>query len=115
MLKLIAAKALVNKARSDGHSPLHGASYTGHLDIVKFLIANSGNFLYKNKKGETPIDIAKTNKIKKLMINHPWNRIRPLLLTSPHPDHKTNKQHQLKPLGLIITARSTSTSTSKLT
>ena len=52
----------------------------------------------------TPLDVAKTYAIKQLIINHPWYRRRSLLVTRPHADHETNKEHQLSSLGEIITA-----------
>ena len=57
-----------------------------------------------NNEGKTPLDVASTNEIRQCIINHPWYRRRPLLLTRPHVDHETNKKHKLKPLGDIITA-----------
>ena len=103
---LIASGGLVNKADNEGETPLHIASQNGDLEIVKALIANKANFLYKNNDGETPLDvaIAKTNEIKQYIMNHPWYRRRSLLVTRPHADHETNKEHQLSPLGEIITA-----------
>ena len=68
------------------------------------LIANKANFFYSNNEGKTPLDVATTNAIRQCIINHPWYRRRPLLLTRPHVDHETNKKHKLKPLGEIITA-----------
>ena len=58
----------------------------------------------KNKNGKTPLDVAKAHEIKQYIINHPWYRRRQLLLTRPHDDHETNKEHKLKPLSEIITA-----------
>jgi ankyrin repeat protein len=36
---LLAAEAEVNKANSDGETPLHRASFNGHLEVVKTLLA----------------------------------------------------------------------------
>ena len=74
------------------------------FETVKVLIANNANFLYKNKNSKTPLDIAKTDKIKQYVINHPWYRRRSLLVTRPYDDYETNKEHQLSSLGHIITA-----------
>ena len=101
---LIDAVALVDKANKHDKTPLHIASYEGHFEIVKVLIANKANFFYMNNEGKTPLDVASTNAIRQCIMNHPWYRRRPLLLTRPHVDHETNKKHKLKPLGDIITA-----------
>ena len=58
----------------------------------------------------TPLDIAETYEIKLFIMNHPWYRRQPLIVTRPHSDHETNKEHKLKPLGEIITATKGSTS-----
>ena len=101
---LIASGALLDKADNGGWTPLYIASYNGDLEIVKMLLANKANFFYMNNEGKTPLDVAKTNAIRECIMNHPWYRRRPLLLTRPHVDHETNKKHKLKPLGDIITA-----------
>ena len=101
---LIASGGDVNKADNEGKIPLFNASKYGHLEIVKVLIANKANFLCKNNDGETPLDVAKTDEIKQFIMNHPWYRRRSLLVTRPYDDHDTNKEHQLTPLGEIITS-----------
>ena len=101
---LIASGALLDKADNNGETPLWTAIHNGELEIVKVLIANKANFFYMNNEGKTPLDVASTNAIRQCIMNHPWYRRRPLLLTRPHDDHETNKKHKLKPLGDIITA-----------
>ena len=101
---LTASGALLDIAANNGETPLYRASDEGHLEIVMLLIANKANFFYINNEGKTPLDVASTNAIRQCIINHPWYRRRPLLLTRPHVDHETNKKHKLKPLGDIITA-----------
>ena len=101
---LLEAGALINEENEQCNTPLHFASQKGRLGIVKVLIANKANFLYKNYYGKTPLDVAKTDAIKQYIMNHPWYRSRSLLVTRPHADHETNKEHKLKPLGEIITA-----------
>ena len=106
---LIAAGGDVNQANKNGDIPLHIIGSFYRLDVVKLevakvLIAKKSNFLYKNNNGFTPLDVAKTCEIKKYIMNHPWYRRRSLLVTRPHSDHETNKEHKLKPLGEIITA-----------
>ena len=58
-----------------------------------------------NNKGKTPLDVASTNEIRECIMNHPWYRRRPLLLTRPHDDHETNEEHDVTSLGAIITAK----------
>ncbi len=56
-----------------------------------------------NNKGKTPLDVASTNEIRECIMNHPWYRRRPLLLTRPHDDHETNKEYCVTSLGDILT------------
>ena len=102
---LIASGALLDKANNNGWTPLYSASWNGQLEIVKVLIANKANFFYMNNEGKTPLDVARTNAIRQCIINHPWYRRRPLLLTRPHDDHETNEEHDVTSLGAIITAK----------
>ena len=102
---LIASGALLDKADNNGFTPLHRASKNCELEIVKVLIAHKANFLYMNNEGKTPLDIARTNEIRECIMNHPWYRRRPLLLTRPHDDHETNEEHDVTSLGAIITAK----------
>ena len=101
---LIASGGLVNQADNDGWTPLYIACCDGHLEIVKVLIANKANFFYMNNRGKTPLDVASTNEIRQCIMNHPWYRRRPLLLTRPHVDHEINKEHHSTSLGDIIIA-----------
>ena len=103
---LIESGALLDKANNKyGETSLYRASAIGHLEIVKVLIANKANFFYMNNKGKTPLDVARTNEIRQCIMNHPWYRRRPLLLTRPHDDHETNEEHDVTSLGAIITAK----------
>ena len=95
----------MNKCDNDGSTPLSIASLEGHLEIVKVLIANKSNFFYMNNKGKTPLDVARKKGIRQCIMNHPWYRRRPLLLTRPHDDHETNEEHDVTSLGAIITAK----------
>ena len=102
---LIDAGAILVKANKIGRTPLYIASINGQLEIVKVLIANKANFFYTNNEGKTPLDVAEINEIRECIINHPWYRRRPLLLTRPHDDHETNEEHDVTSLGAIITAK----------
>ena len=102
---LTASGALLDIADNNGRTPLYRASCNGKLEIVKVLIASKANFFYMNNAGMTPLNAAKTNEIRQCIMNHPWYRRRPLLLTRPHDDHETNKEHDVTSLGAIITAK----------
>ena len=110
---LTASGALLDKADNGGWTPLSIASYNGHLEIVKMLLANKANFFYMNNEGKTPLDVASTNEIRECIMNHPWYRRRPLLLTRPHDDHETNEEHDVTSLGAIITAKGIADSSSE--
>ena len=89
------------------HTPLHDASNMGHFKIVKALILAKADVRIKNGKGKLPHELARTDEIREFIWqHHPWYRRKPLILTRPHPDHETNKEHQLSSLGHIITATS---------
>ena len=110
---LISSGALMNQADNNGLTPLNVASQLGHLEVVKVLITNKADFLYKNKNGQTPLDVAKTDEIKQYIMKHPWYRRRSLLVARAYADHDTNKEHQLTPLGEIITSTKSNDSSSQ--
>ncbi len=51
-------------------TPLHDACQNGSLDIVKLLLAAGASTEIRDSKGKTPLDLAKTDEIKKLIIAH---------------------------------------------
>ncbi len=58
-----------------------------------------------NNIGKLSHEVAKTDEIREFIWqHHPWYRRKPLVLTRPHSDHETNKEHKLTALGNIITA-----------
>ena len=78
-----------------------------HLQIVKILISNRSNFSYKNNDGKIPLDLATTDDSKQFILKEfRWYSRRPLILTRPHSDHEIKREHELKPLGHIVTATS---------
>ena len=68
------------------------------------MIANKANFLYTNNNDTTSLDAAATDDIKQFIMKHPGYRRRPIIVTRPHSDHETNKNHQLTSSGEIMTA-----------
>ena len=102
---LISSGVLINEANNGGWTPLHIASQKGHLVIAKVLIVHGANYDHKNKYGQTPVDVANNNETKSFILKEiRWSRRRSLILTRPYDDHETNREHQLTPLGNIITA-----------
>ena len=107
---LISAGAEVNKTDNYGGTPLHWASGLGRFEVVKALILAKADVRIKNKYGELPHEVAKTDEIREFIWQHHlWYRRKPLILTRPHPDLETNKEHELTALGNIMTATSDST------
>lgn len=59
--QLLAMKLNVNFIQ-DGTSPLHLAAAKGYPEIVRLLLGNGAVFHMKNAEGQTPLDIALTQK-----------------------------------------------------
>ncbi|WP_353286446.1 ankyrin repeat domain-containing protein [Wolbachia endosymbiont (group A) of Crataerina pallida] len=51
--------ASINEADENGETPLHLASWDGHLGILQHLINNGANIGTKDSSGKTPLDIAR--------------------------------------------------------
>ncbi|WP_264686029.1 MULTISPECIES: ankyrin repeat domain-containing protein [unclassified Wolbachia] len=51
--------ASINEADKNGETPLHLASWGGHLDTLQHLINNGANISTKDSSGNTPLDIAR--------------------------------------------------------
>lgn len=62
-LEIIMAEYGVNFRDRKGNMPLHYAAERGHLDMVKFLVAQGADVNSVNGNNETPLDLA--NKFKK--------------------------------------------------
>ena len=45
-----------NLEGNDGSTPMHGAAFMGHLEVVQELIAAGGSPFHQNNRQETPID-----------------------------------------------------------
>jgi hypothetical protein len=45
------------------------------VDVINTLLKAGGDPFLKNKEGQTPLDVAKTDKIRQMMLDSPyWNR-----------------------------------------
>ncbi|PVD29254.1 hypothetical protein C0Q70_11851 [Pomacea canaliculata] len=51
-------RQIVNFSDQHGNSPLHIASQQGHLDVVKYLLANNADIDAKNEEEQTPLHLA---------------------------------------------------------
>ena len=65
----------VNQIEPNGSTALHVASYRGHEKIVELLLEKGASYSTKNKYNNTPLDEAKTEKIKE-MIHRNMNKSR---------------------------------------
>ena len=65
---LLSYGANVNKVDYDGSSPLHCAAESGHDTVVTILIKMGADVNQVDHDGDRPIDVAKTQKIKDMLI-----------------------------------------------
>ncbi|MDP6307246.1 MAG: ankyrin repeat domain-containing protein, partial [Verrucomicrobiota bacterium] len=63
---LIAKGAVVNTKNKNGGTPLHNATWKGHMEIVELLIANGADPNAKDIEGETPLNWVEEGKHKEL-------------------------------------------------
>ncbi|WP_353272741.1 ankyrin repeat domain-containing protein [Wolbachia endosymbiont (group A) of Urophora cardui] len=59
-IDLISKGANVNDTDTQGHTPLHWASWSSHLDVVEYLIVKGANINAKCNADGTPLDIARS-------------------------------------------------------
>lgn len=65
---LISKEAYVNVFDKKRNTPLHKAALRGQKAMVKFLIENGADIKFANEAGEKPVDIAKTEEIKQILL-----------------------------------------------
>ena len=65
---LLSNEADINKVDNDGFSPLHYAAENGHEAVVASLIEKGADVNQVDHDGDRPIDVAKTQKIKDMLI-----------------------------------------------
>ena len=61
---LIQAGGDVNEQDGNGFTPLHWASYHGHVEVITALLAAGADKSLKNSFGRTPHDVAKNQDCK---------------------------------------------------
>lgn len=61
------AKSFVNQKYKNDQTFLHYAFYTRNLDLILLLLANGAKLNKQNKRGNTPIDIAKIHEERNLL------------------------------------------------
>eukprot|EP01089_Gocevia_fonbrunei_P000933 TRINITY_DN10904_c0_g1_i3.p1 TRINITY_DN10904_c0_g1~~TRINITY_DN10904_c0_g1_i3.p1 ORF type:complete len:272 (-),score=85.43 TRINITY_DN10904_c0_g1_i3:21-836(-) len=66
---LLEYEADVNDLTSKQWTPLHYASYNGHLEVVKFLVSKGCDPLVKNSDGKLAAEVAKIPAIQELLTN----------------------------------------------
>ncbi|CAF1471209.1 unnamed protein product [Adineta ricciae] len=59
----------INQIEPNGSTALHVASYRGHEEIVDLLLENGASHMITNRYQNTPLDEAKTERIRKLFHN----------------------------------------------
>jgi ankyrin repeat protein len=60
----------INDKIQYGETPLHRAAHNGHREIVKFLLDHGADTTLTNRDGETALDLAESDGIKKLFPDH---------------------------------------------
>ena len=65
---LLDGGASIKMANSDGSSPLHNAAESGHDAVVAILIKRGADVNQVDHDGDRPIDVAKTQKVKDILI-----------------------------------------------
>ncbi len=68
--------ANVNKAGSDGFTPLHIAAQFGFDEIVKLLLEKGADITIKTSDGKTALDLTTSDKIKQLLVSKAGGRRR---------------------------------------
>ncbi len=56
-----------NAKTESSWTALHGAAHSGHKGAVELLIKKGAKVNVKNNEGETPLDVAKTKEIEKIL------------------------------------------------
>mmetsp|Transcript_32950 Transcript_32950/g.54407 ORF Transcript_32950/g.54407 Transcript_32950/m.54407 type:complete len:180 (-) Transcript_32950:420-959(-) len=58
----------LNTANRDGDAPLHYAAFWGRLQAAKILLEAGAHFEQKNKRGNTPIDDARSERHEEVLL-----------------------------------------------
>jgi hypothetical protein len=67
---LLSNGAIINQVTKSGYSALALSAYSGQEDVVDFLIESGADINQADNDGDKPIDVAKTQKIKDMLVAH---------------------------------------------
>ena len=67
---LLKSGAIVNQTTYGGMSPVFMAALNGHEEVVAVLLDNEADIEIRNDDGQKPIDVAKNQKTKDILIAH---------------------------------------------
>ena len=95
----------VDVTENNGYTSLMVACLHDHKDVATTLMNAKANFFLQKNQGTTTLDIALTDEIKQIIINHPWYRRRRLIVMHPHTDHISNEKYCMTAPGRLITAK----------
>jgi len=78
VLKAMHAKGgNLDQQNEDGNFPIHLAAWKGHVETVKVLVSFDGVQMLSNKNnaGKTPLDMAQSDEMRKLLKQLNWQRV----------------------------------------
>ena len=94
----------VDVTENNGYTSLMVACLHDHKDVATTLMNAKANFFLQKNQGKTTLDIALTDEIKQIIINHPWYRRRRLIVMRPPADHISNERYRMTVLSGLVTA-----------
>mmetsp|Transcript_7740 Transcript_7740/g.19005 ORF Transcript_7740/g.19005 Transcript_7740/m.19005 type:complete len:125 (-) Transcript_7740:915-1289(-) len=67
----------LDQQNEDGNFPIHLAAWKGHVETVKVLVSFDGVQMLSNKNnaGKTPLDMAQSDEMRKLLKQLNWQRV----------------------------------------
>ncbi|KAK6947305.1 Ankyrin repeat [Dillenia turbinata] len=67
---LLSSGVSVEAVTRKGMTPLHYAVQGSHLELVKYLLKKEANPTAKTKPGKTPLDLASSEEVRSLLVDH---------------------------------------------